>query len=80
MPTSIPTANTIAANIQFVNGSFNGHDQLVDAFLSTLPPSIKEEEANDKMIETLYSDVKRILFSSGPRTPQPETHWALSVC
>lgn len=80
MQTSIPTAMTIASNIQFVNGSFNGHDHLVDAFLSALPPSIKEKETNDKTIETLYGDVKRILFSSGPRTPGPENNWALAVC
>lgn len=80
MATSIPTANSIAANIKLQNGQFNGHNQLVDAFLSELPVTVKEQEVNDSYIETLYSDVKRLLFNPSMHTPQPESHWALAVC
>lgn len=80
MATSIPTANSIAANIKLQDGQFNGHNQLVDAFLSELPAIVKEQEKNDSYIETLYSDVKRILFTPAAHAPRPESHWALAVC
>lgn len=76
--TSTLNANTIAAKIKFQNGRFNGHSNLVDAFLKVLP-STEKAEGKDKEIEALYSDVKRVIF--GSRTsfvvPQPEQHWAL---
>ncbi len=77
MQTPIPTATTIAAKISFKNGLFNGYNDLIDAFLSQLPASVKEQEKNDRSIEVLYKDVKRILFTPENHTSLTKEHWVL---
>ncbi len=78
-----PTPAAIVNKITVKNGLYNGHKSLVEAFLSVLPHSVKNE-ANDRNIELLFNDVKRNMFAKNTACLNTDAntsgteHWALA--